>query len=108
MKNLVIKASLVLLVAALMVPATSFAADKGAELFAGKCAMCHGKNADATGPMAKKFGLKPFSSAEVQKLSDAELTTIIEKGKDKMPAYGSKLSADEIKEVVKYIRTLKK
>src|SRR5574340_1449775 len=108
MKKLVIKASLVLLVAALAVPAMTFAADAGADLFAGKCAMCHGKAGDATGPMAEKFDLKPLSSAEVQKLTDAELTTTIEKGKGKMTGFSGKLTAAQVKDLVKYIRTLKK
>ena len=108
MKNWVIKASLVLLVAALAVPAMTFAADAGADLFAGKCAMCHGKNGDAEGVMAKKLGVKPFSSAEVQKLTDAELTTTIEKGKGKMPSYSGKLTDAQVKDLVKYIRSLKK
>ena len=36
------------------------------------------------------------------------MTTIITKGKGKMPAYGGKLSDGDISAVVKYIRTLKK
>ncbi len=44
----------------------------------------------------------------MQKQSDADLTSIVEKGKGKMPAYGAKLSADEVSGVVKYLRTLKK
>jgi len=99
---------LVLVSAILSFPVMSFAADGGAELFAAKCQACHGKAGDADSPMAKKFGVKPFSSADVQKNSDADLTNIITKGKDKMPSYDGKLTPDQIKSLVTYIRTLKK
>jgi len=99
---------LVLVSAILSFPVMSFAADTGAELFAAKCQACHGKAGDADSPMAKKFGVKPLSSLDVQKNSDADLTNIIAKGKDKMPAFAGKLTDDQIKSLVVYIRTLKK
>ena len=74
-------------------------------LFKSKCAACHG--ADGTGSsMGKKMGAHDFTSADVQKMSDAELTDIITNGKNKMPKYGS-LSPDEVMGLVAYIRTLK-
>jgi cytochrome c6 len=97
-----------LVFAILAIPVVSWAADQGADLFATKCAACHGKNGDAESAMAKKMNIKPMSSADVQKKSDAELTSIITKGKEKMPAYEGKLSGDQIKSLVAYIRTLKK
>ena len=57
--------------------------------------------------MGKKMGTHDFTSAEVQKMSDADLTDIIANGKNKMPKYGS-LKPEEIKGLVAYIRTLKK
>jgi mono/diheme cytochrome c family protein len=75
-------------------------------LYKGKCAACHG--ADGTGsPMGKKMGAHDFTTADVQKMSDAELSDIITNGKNKMPKYGS-LKAEDIKGLVAYIRTLKK
>jgi hypothetical protein len=44
----------------------------------------------------------------VQKQSDADLNTVIAKGKGKMPGYEGKLTGDQIQELVKFIRTLKK
>jgi len=44
----------------------------------------------------------------VQKLTDAELTAAITNGKGSMPAYKDKLSADQIKGTVDYIRELAK
>ena len=81
-------------------------ADDAAATFKAKCAGCHG--ADGTGsPMGKKMGAHDFTTADVQKMSDAELTDVITNGKNKMPSYKS-LSPDQIKGLVAYIRTLKK
>ncbi len=57
--------------------------------------------------MGKKMGAYDFTAAEVQGMSDAQLTDIITNGKNKMPKYGS-LKPEEIKGLVAYIRTLKK
>jgi mono/diheme cytochrome c family protein len=43
----------------------------------------------------------------VAKMSDEELFDITKKGKEKMPAYDKKLTDDQIKDLVKYIRGLK-
>jgi cytochrome c6 len=80
---------------------------QGADLYKAKCAMCHGP--DGTGSaMGKKMGAHDFTSADVQKMSDGDLTDTISKGKNKMPAYADKLKPEEIKGLVAYIRTLKK
>jgi mono/diheme cytochrome c family protein len=81
-----------------------FAAD-GAVVFKTKgCAGCHG--ADGTKAMPA-MGVKPLNSPDVKAKSDAQLTNTITKGEGKMPAYGAKLSADEIKAAVVYVRSLK-
>ena len=81
-------------------------AQDASALFKSKCAACHG--ADGTGSaMGKKMGAHDFTSADVQKMSDAELADIITNGKSKMPKHGS-LSPEEVKGLVAYIRTFKK
>jgi cytochrome c6 len=81
-----------------------FAAD-GATVFKTKgCSGCHG--ADGLKAMPA-MGVKPLNSADIKAQSDAQLTAAITNGKGKMPAYGSKLSADEIKAAVAYVRSLK-
>jgi mono/diheme cytochrome c family protein len=76
-------------------------------LYKSKCAGCHGP--DGTGSATgKTMGAHDFSTAEVQGMSDAELSTIITNGKNKMPTYGKSLKADDISGLVAYIRTLKK
>ncbi len=89
----------------LAVPSAMRAQD-AASLYKSKCAACHA--ADGTGSaMGKKMGAQDFTSADAQKLSDAELSDIITNGKAKMPAYKS-LTADQVKGLVGYIRSLKK
>jgi mono/diheme cytochrome c family protein len=58
--------------------------------------------------MGKTMGAHDFTSAEVQQMSDTQLSDIITNGKGKMPAYGKSLKPDDIKGLVAYIRTLKK
>lgn len=106
MKTLV--ASLAVLTVALVFSATTFAADSGADVFKSKCAACHGAEGKGDTAMGKSMKLKDLGSEDVQKMSDADLTTVIEKGKKPMPAYEGKLTKEQITDVVKYIRTLKK
>jgi cytochrome c6 len=81
-------------------------AQDAATIFKSKCAGCHA--ADGTGSATgKKMGAHDFTAAEVQGMSDAQLTDIITNGKNKMPKYGS-LKPEDIKGLVTYIRTLKK
>jgi cytochrome c6 len=97
------------LMAFVMVLSTSvFAADSGADLFKAKCASCHGATGGADTAMAKSLHIKDLGSAEVQAKSDADLTNIIAKGQKPMPGYEGKLSGDQIQDLVKYIRSLKK
>jgi len=68
-----------------------------------KCAGCHG--ADGKGKEAMKT--KDLASEEVQKMSDADLSGVITNGKGKMPPYKT-MSADQVKDMVAFIRSLKK
>jgi cytochrome c6 len=76
-------------------------------LYKAKCAMCHGPDGKGDTPAGKKMGARDFHSPEVVKETDTELFDITKKGKGKMPAYDKKLTDDQIKELVKYIRSLK-
>ena len=80
----------------------------GETLFKQKCAACHGADGKGETPMGKNFKLRDLGSEDVQKQTDAELTAITENGKGKMPAYKGKLTDDQIKQLVGYIRSLKK
>jgi len=77
-------------------------------LYKSQCAMCHG--ADGTGKtfMGKKLNIVDLRSSAVQNKTAAELSAIIEKGKDKMPAFDKKLSQEKIKDLAVYVRELSK
>ncbi len=100
-KTLIVLAIFALLVSISM---PAFAAD-GAATFKAKCAMCHGADGTKENP---GMGVKSLAGADVQKQSDADLVAAVSKGKGKMPGYAGKLSDDEIKGVVAFVRTLKK
>jgi mono/diheme cytochrome c family protein len=78
------------------------------DLFASKCAMCHGPDGSAQTTMAKNLKIRDFHSADVQKQSDADLKTVIAKGKGKMPAFEGKLTGEQIDQLVGYLRELGK
>lgn len=80
------------------------AADDPAALYKSKCAMCHGATGAGDTPMGKKLALKPLASPEVQKSTDDQMKELIVKGKGKMPAFGSKLSAEQVKQLVGVVR----
>lgn len=83
-------------------------AEDPAATYKSKCAMCHGADGKGDTPAGKKMGAHDFASNEVEKQSDADLDQIIDKGKNKMPAYESKLKPEEIKDLVSYVRKLGK
>lgn len=87
---------------------SGFAAESGADLYKAKCQMCHGADGTPSAAMAKSMGLKDLKSEDVQKQSDADLKTVVSKGKGKMTGFAGKLTDAQIDEVVKYVRSLKK
>jgi mono/diheme cytochrome c family protein len=77
----------------------------GAAIYKAKCAMCHGASGAGDTPIGKSMKVRDLRSADVQKMTDVELTKIIAGGKGKMPA--QKLTTAEVEAVIAYIRTLK-
>jgi len=94
--------------AAMLIGPASQAQD-GAKIYADKkCASCHGPDGHANVPAGKALKTRDFSLPDVKAESDAELTTIIAKGKNKMPAFEKQLKDTEIKALVAYVRSLMK
>ncbi len=89
---------------------SDLAAADGAALFKQHCALCHGKDGKANTPVAKKFGAKNLS---LSKTEDAEITRQIregkrdEKGKQLMPPFGEKLSAEDITALVGAVKAFR-
>lgn len=95
---------LAVLALAIALPAAA-EGDEGKTLFASKCAMCHGADG-----VAKKMaeGSANLNDAEWQKKNPAEtIEKVISEGKNKMTKFEGKLTAEQIKAVAAYVKTLK-
>jgi mono/diheme cytochrome c family protein len=83
-------------------------AESGADIYKARCSPCHGRTGAGDTMIGRNLKLRPLGSDEVQNLSDEELFAIISKGKNKMPAFDHKLSKEQIDEILRYVRSLKK
>jgi mono/diheme cytochrome c family protein len=78
-------------------------------LFAKDCATCHGKDGQAKTFKAIFNHARNLTDAKWQaNVTDEHLFNSISNGRDKMPAFGKKLSEAEINSLVAHVRTLKK
>jgi len=84
---------------------TAPAPETAESLFKTNCALCHGDDGAGT-DLGKKFNVKDLRSKEVQDKSSADLAEIIRAGKNNMPAFGKRLSEEQIQKLVDYIRQL--
>ncbi|HZE62227.1 MAG TPA: cytochrome c [Pyrinomonadaceae bacterium] len=79
------------------------------QLYAKQCASCHGKDGRAKTIKGRLKHARNLSDAEWQgKVSDERIFNSITNGKEKMPAYGKKLSQEQIEALVTYVRAFKK
>jgi mono/diheme cytochrome c family protein len=82
--------------------------------WANNCAQCHGPDGRANTKMGKQLSAKDLTDPKVQaSFSDADATKVIKEGvkqggKTTMKAFAGKLTDDEIKALVAYVRRLKK
>lgn len=90
--------------AAMGLPA--MAQDDGAHIYKAKCQECHGADGQSHTFKGKLSGAAVLTDAKVVQTPDSELVDAVTNGKKHMPAFGKKLTADEIKTVVAYVRTL--
>lgn len=88
--------------------APGFAQTSGADIYKAKCQMCHAVDGSGNTPAGKAMKTHPFNSPDVLKESDADLIAVIQKGKNKMPAFSGKLTDAQITDVLAYIHTLQK
>lgn len=84
-----------------------YSLENAAYVYKMRCSACHGRDGKANTAMGKKFGIMSYQAPEVTKMSDAQLIDIITNGKNKMPAFKDKITDEQIRELVKYIRNLK-
>ena len=98
----------VVILVALLLQSTAFAAVDAGAIYTERCQKCHGADGKADTPAGKKFEAHDFHSPDVQKKTDAELIKIITDGQKKMPSFKDKLSEEEIKALAAYVRQLGK
>lgn len=84
------------------------AQNTGGTIYKAKCQVCHGPDGAAATPIGKVLKIPSFKTPEGMKASDTSYIAITRDGKGKMPAYSSKLSDAQIKEVISFVRTLQK
>jgi len=82
----------------------------GGPIFKAQCAACHGQGGKGDGPAATALNPRPpdlRAAGRIAALPDDSLLQIITAGRRGMPGYGKTLTADQIQEVVAFMRTLK-
>ena len=91
--------------------AAMWAADAkaGKALYDTSCKSCHGPDGAPVAAVAKmmKVDMKDLKSSEIQSMSDAELASVITKGKGKMQPVKA-ITGKSVDDVVAHIRSLKK
>ena len=79
------------------------------DVYLDKCSVCHAKDGSGNTAKGRKVKAKDLRSAEIQKLSDAELIKDVGQGKGKdMDGFEKELGADMVKQLVAYCRQLAK
>jgi mono/diheme cytochrome c family protein len=81
------------------------------EMYADKCAHCHGDTGKGDGKDASKYDPAPTDFTDSKRLSgttDGELFYKISEGKKPMPVFKNKLTEDQRWELVLFIRSLAK
>ena len=74
-------------------------------LFNERCARCHGVDGRGETILGSMLGVPDFTDEKwwKEEKSDRRLTTSITNGKEEMPAFGKKLSKQEISQLVAYV-----
>jgi mono/diheme cytochrome c family protein len=111
--------AIIVTIAMLAGPVAAASVQEGQQLSVHHCSKCHGKDGKGHGPAISLLGITTpladwTNKAQMSKMSDDSLTEIITKGgkgvgkSSHMPAFAKKLTPDQIKSTVEYIRSLAK
>ncbi len=108
------KTPIILTIALLIAAPLSGRAADAKTSWANNCAQCHGASGKGDTKMGKMLNAMDLTDAKKQaSFTDAQATAAIkdgikQNGKTTMKAFGGKLTDEEIKALVVYVRTLKK
>ena len=103
MDKLVIVAIVMALTGPSLIPAD------GATDYKAQCARCHGADGKGNAKLAKALKVDEGKlNLTGSAMSEADQVTITEKGKAKMPAFGTKITKEQIAAVVKFSMGLPK
>ena len=88
-------------------PLTGKDSAEAARLYNINCAICHGADGKANGPIAQKIGAVANLTIDAYvKMADGTMYHSIQYGKNNMGSYASQLSRKQRWQMVQYIRTL--
>ncbi|HYT32539.1 MAG TPA: cytochrome c [Thermoanaerobaculia bacterium] len=77
-------------------------AEHPSALFKEYCAKCHGEDGRGQTPKGKQLNARDFTDIQFQSdKTDADLIKIVTKGGEDMPAFGKKLTKEQIESLVK-------
>jgi cytochrome c553 len=105
---------IIVVAASLLLGVASLRAADAKENWEKNCVSCHGKDGKGETKAGKKAGVKDLTDANYQNsLTDEKMAQQIkggmkEGGKEKMKPFGDKLSDEEIKALIGYVRAFKK
>ena len=88
---------------------TPAAAPDGAQLYTRSCASCHGASGAPSAAMLRSMPALPdFSNARtLAGKADSALVNVITNGKGRaMPAYGTRLTPEQVRAIVRHMRAL--
>ena len=88
--------------------ASSGSAEKGKELFNEKCGICHYADSEAKkiGPGLKGISKRGTFTVNNNKFTDENLKNWIENGDSLMPPFKDVIDAQQLKDIIAYVKTL--
>ena len=77
----------------------------GEDIYKSHCVVCHGADGTGKTTLGQQLKSSDLHGKDVQSLTGAQLKQVISEGKNNMPAFKGQVTAAEIDDLVKYIRT---
>lgn len=82
---------------------------EGKKIYSYDCALCHGVNGDGKTEAGKEMKIPDLTDPAVLKdRTDGELFYVIKSGRGEMPLEGNRVKAEQVWDLVNYVRSLAK